>query len=632
MCHATSPLPQFMHYVPAPPQFMSPGAISSDSLMLMSPDYSAVYHPLTVPPQDVVGLRTLDTNRLNNNSNLDVLQQQHQQQQQLHRNSGKSTMAESSFSSSSCSSGSTRPPSHNNSTTSTMPVACMSSSSCSCSSSTCQYQRSAQHRRQEEECEDQQLRNAYPFDVGSANMNNVDRLMMVGHPSFAQIGYPIQPTSVRRSGETIKTEDDNSGFGIFTSLWRKHKSKTSGRRDSGRSKMTSSSTTIFRLEPNHPSYPRFSAGPNAQVVIGTPLLCHNNSLIRQNIQINSDGNGNPAPLSLGVHLAPSSSSYNQNQRFSFNAAAQSNINDNSRLRQPDLINGRCFGTTHYGTPTLGRMAGHGKQAPAAHFHGTLSNRRRKPKRPEVAGSQGHGAEDSEEESARLLLLPADEVWKPLSSATLGKQATRVSGNQGVMPNPDDILPKQAWTDFSGTDEWPNLILDEKECSDLQVEKLNRSRRGKKSREAETEDRNSEVYVNVDRPPTPPKPKERRLGPKPNLEAEDVSDRSPDEQVEELVYESLVDDDDSAHFMRSNEEHISNGKGEVTNDQIESKEKKSFDSKTSSLPEKEKKLIVKQEETFPRPPTQTFRSTKFISVTNSPKSHMSPMKSPAPLDR
>jgi hypothetical protein len=355
--------------------------------------------------------------------------------------------------------------------------------------------------------------------------------------------------------------------------------------------------------------------------------------------MNSDGNGNPAPLSLGVHLAPSSSSYNQNQRFSFNtAAAQSNhINDNSRLHQPDLINGRCFGTSHYGTPTLGRMAGHARPAPAAHFHGTLSNRRPKPNRrgPELSGKQDPEADGSEEESARLLLLPGDEVWKPLSSATLGKQTPRVSGNQGVMPNPDDILPKQAWTDFSGTDEWPNLIADEK---DLQVERTGRSKRGKKVREQETEpevgNNSSEVYVNVDRPRTPPKPKERRLGPKPSLE-----DRSPEERVEELVYESLVDDDDDgAHFVRKNS--ITTNGEMVTNDQIESKKEKSLqlllDTKTSpSLQEKEEKLILsaEQEETFSRPPptTQTFRSTKFISVTNSPKSK-SPLKSPTPLDR
>jgi len=61
----TSP---FMHYVPAPAQFMSPGAVSSDSLMLMSPDYSAVYHPLIVPPQE--GTLTLDHNHINNNANV----------------------------------------------------------------------------------------------------------------------------------------------------------------------------------------------------------------------------------------------------------------------------------------------------------------------------------------------------------------------------------------------------------------------------------------------------------------------------------------------------------------------------------------------------------------------------------
>ncbi len=29
-------------------------------------------------------------------------------------------------------------------------------------------------------------------------------------------------------------------------------------------------------------------------------------------------------------------------------------------------------------------------------------------------------------------------------------------HSSVMPNPDDILPKEAWTDFSGTDEWPRF--------------------------------------------------------------------------------------------------------------------------------------------------------------------------------
>ena len=93
--HVTSPM--FMHYVPAPPQFMSPGVLSSDSLMLMSPDYSAVYNPLLVPTAEGGNL-TLD--RLNdNNGTLDVMQ---------HRNASKcqsTNMAESSFSSSSCSSG-----------------------------------------------------------------------------------------------------------------------------------------------------------------------------------------------------------------------------------------------------------------------------------------------------------------------------------------------------------------------------------------------------------------------------------------------------------------------------------------------------------------------------------------------
>jgi hypothetical protein len=101
----------------------------------------------------------------------------------------------------------------------------------------------------------------------------------------------------------------------------------------------------------------------------------------------------------------------------------------------------------------------------------------------------------------------------------------------------------------------------------------------------------------------------------------------------------VDDDDGAHFVRKNS--ITTNGEMVTNDQIESKKEKSLqlllDTKTSPSPlqEKEEKLILsaEQEETFsrPPPPTQTFRSTKFISVTNSPKSK-SPLKSPTPLDR
>ena len=38
--------------------------------------------------------------------------------------------------------------------------------------------------------------------------------------------------------------------------------------------------------------------------------------------------------------------------------------------------------------------------------------------------------------------------------TLGPSKRNQNTNRGVMPNPDDILPKEAWTDFSGNDNWP----------------------------------------------------------------------------------------------------------------------------------------------------------------------------------
>ena len=52
---------------------------------------------------------------------------------------------------------------------------------------------------------------------------------------------------------------------------------------------------------------------------------------------------------------------------------------------------------------------------------------------------------------------------PPTSRTLGRNYSTISNNHSnngnhniVMPNPDDILPKEAWTDFSGTDAWPRF--------------------------------------------------------------------------------------------------------------------------------------------------------------------------------
>jgi hypothetical protein len=147
----------------------------------------------------------------------------------------------------------------------------------------------------------------------------------------------------------------------------------------------------------------------------------------------------------------------------------------------------------------------------------LSNGRRRQNLPSAADG-----DDSDEESARLLQLQCDDVWKPISgSATLGKQP-RVSGNQGVMPNPDDILPKQAWTDFSGTDDWPNLLA---------------------GRKASNPDEN-DAYVNV--AAKPPKPKERKLLNRAavaelDADAEVTPERDSAAEVKDMIYESLVDD-------------------------------------------------------------------------------------------
>ena len=592
---AASPLPQFMQFVPAPPQFMSPGTISNDSLMLMSPDYSAVYHPLIVPPHQI------------QNANFDLLQPRH---------SGKTQVAESSFSSSSCSSGSTRPPSHNNSTTSTLPVACLSSSSCSCSSSTCQYQRCHQRRHHEEEnCEDHHnqqqqqphqlppTRN-YPFvDPQPRNLNT-----FAPHPDFIQheqLAYPMHfgpqlyphPAPVRRR---LESQEENSGIGIFTSLWRKHKSKTSGRTNRNKKTMTTSATTIFRVEPGHPSYPRFTGG---QAV--TPSMMHKNSLIRHH-----DGNGNPAeafntslppmPLSLEVNLGPSATYNNKNQRFPI--ANNPPVRPVFSHRQHDLINGRSY----YGTPTMARTASSCKSASSAHpaqLHGTISNRQRRVQVPRLADNNDD-IEISDEESSRLLLMSGDDVWMKMpqvaSAATLGK-SPRVSGNQGVMPNPDDILPKQAWTDFSGTDDWPNLIAAEADGTvDRQVD-------GGNVDNNDGDDDDNDVYMNVDSSTTTPLPvpKERKLlksfPPDPELLQDFAS-----------CIESFVDNDD---------EGVASDGATKSDQNVSSESSKEFDDKDDFG----EKVGKNSANLAPRTPAQTFRSTKFINVSSSPRV-TSPVKS------
>ena len=160
---------------------------------------------------------------------------------------------------------------------------------------------------------------------------------------------------------------------------------------------------------------------------------------------------------------------------------------------------------------MARTASSCKSASSAHpaqLHGTISNRQRRVQVPRLADNNDD-IEISDEESSRLLLMSGDDVWMKMpqvaSAATLGK-SPRVSGNQGVMPNPDDILPKQAWTDFSGTDDWPNLIAAEADGTvDRQVD-------GGNVDNNDGDDDDNDVYMNVDSSTTTPLPvpKERKL--------------------------------------------------------------------------------------------------------------------------
>ena len=425
------------------------------------------------------------------------------------------------------------------------------------------------------------MRNVYPTtEQHFRNLNT-----MAGRQNFVpgqQFAYPLQ---IYPNGSQTGDRESNSGLGIFTSLWRKHRSKTSGRRNSSKRPMTSSATTIFKVDPGHPSYPRFSSRQ-----AGTPALMGH-----------QDGNGNPAalpplPLSLGVHVVPGAGYYkNQDQRLT--TAPGQAFQPGFQLRQLDLINGR----SSYGTPTMVRSGGHCQQASSAHpaqLHGTLSNRQRR--HQHLAGKDD---DNSDEESSRLLLGPHDDVWtKPLvvSSSTLGRPS-RVTGNQGVMPNPDDILPKQAWTDFSGTDDWPELMPTT--GSDSSGSK--RPRRARKKVETSNDvEENADVYVNVKRSTSPPVPKERKI-----LKTSTSGEKNFD-HLKDLIYESFVDDDDD------------DDEGVASDSATKSDQNLNDESLQHRVDDVDDDLV---ENVGPNLAAQTFRTTKFINVTNSPRV-MSPINS------
>ena len=82
------------------------------------------------------------------------------------------------------------------------------------------------------------------------------------------------------------------------------------------------------------------------------------------------------------------------------------------------------------------------------------------------------------------------------SRTLGRNyGSNNNGSNIVMPNPDDILPKEAWTDFSGTDEWPRFSgLERRSASDMD-DNLAHSEKGGEGLERQPLNSTAANYVN-----------------------------------------------------------------------------------------------------------------------------------------
>ena len=82
------------------------------------------------------------------------------------------------------------------------------------------------------------------------------------------------------------------------------------------------------------------------------------------------------------------------------------------------------------------------------------------------------------------------------SRTLGRNyGSNNNGSHIVMPNPDDILPKEAWTDFSGTDEWPRFSgLERRSASDMD-DNLRHSEKGGEGLERQPLNSAAANYVN-----------------------------------------------------------------------------------------------------------------------------------------
>ena len=85
--------------------------------------------------------------------------------------------------------------------------------------------------------------------------------------------------------------------------------------------------------------------------------------------------------------------------------------------------------------------------------------------------------------------------------TLGPSKKSQNTNRGVMPNPDDILPKEAWTDFSGDNHWPKPLNKPSTTNDTGEKICNSDFRSRTVKGSFSPERNefskSPVYVNIE---------------------------------------------------------------------------------------------------------------------------------------
>ena len=125
--------------------------------------------------------------------------------------------------------------------------------------------------------------------------------------------------------------------------------------------------------------------------------------------------------------------------------------------------------------------------------GTLSHSYRQKFTVEMGSSQ-IGMGDNDSQSTSIISMKQRGL-------TLGPSKRNQNSNRGVMPNPDDILPKEAWTDFSGRDNWPKPLVSTHNNT-FTDDNINGGNASSASSERITSERNnasirSPIYVNIE---------------------------------------------------------------------------------------------------------------------------------------